>query len=354
MDYTVSVVKRTPTQSAGPTFTEVGPILDPSGLSWAEELNREDEATVSCDPRILSEAVKAQLREDLDDDSDVPGLELWIRKGSTRIFEGPIVGYQVQGEANTLAINARGVLYYLRGFWLLADYSATADQYAIGKHLVDQWQSEDYSHFGIDTSGIGSSGTNRQRTWVAHEQHNVLQRLTELAEVQGGFDFWVELGTRDLEFAASKGTDVSASVVLDRRGVEDPGIAVSKAAGSFASVVLASSSGDTVLTSSTGDPTLIQTFGGWGHAETFDSITVQGTLDDHAARMLADRNRPMFVPAPSVIPVSGSGVTDFTTGDTIEFSYDFGLGLIVVQRRVVRKQVTVGDEGQESIGVVFE
>jgi hypothetical protein len=351
--YSVSVVKRTPTQSSTPTLVEVGPILDPSGLSWSDELNRETEASVSCDPRLLSEPVKVQIREDLDDDSDTPGLELWIYRDSVRVFEGPIVGYQIQGEANTLTVTARGLLYYLRGMWLLADFAQTDDQYDIGKMLVDQWQAEDYGHFGIDTSGIGTSGTNRQRTWLAHEQHNVFQRLSELADVNGGFDYWVENETRDLEFAAARGTDLSATVFLDRRGVVDPGIAVSKAAGSFASTAFASSSGDMVLTSSDVDATLRQSFGYWGHAETFDGVTVQATLDDHAARLLADRNRVMFVPAPSVIPVSGSSPTAFDPGDTIEFSYDFGVGTVTVQRRVLKKQVSVGDEGQEDMGVAF-
>jgi hypothetical protein len=154
-------------------------------------------------------------------------------------------------------------------------------------------------------------------------------------------------------FAASRGSDLSASVVLDRRGVVDPGVAVSKAAGGFASTVFASSSGDTVLTSTATDTTLRQSFGYWGHAETFDSVTVQGTLDDHADRMLADRNRAMFVPSPTVIPVSGSSPVAFDPGDTIEFSYDFGVGLVTVQRRVLRKTVSVGEEGQEDLGVSF-
>jgi hypothetical protein len=181
----------------------------------------------------------------------------------------------------------------------------------------------------------------------------VFQRLSELADLDGGFDFWVETVTRDLKFAAAKGSDVSAQVIFDRRGVEDPGISVSKAAGSFASVAFASSSGDVVLTSSVEDATLRQSFGLWGHAETFDSVSEQATLDDHAQRLLDERSKALFVPGPKLIPVSGSGVTDFTTGDTVEFAYDAGFGLLVVQRRVLRKQVTVSDEGAESIAVSF-
>lgn len=350
--YNVSVVHRSPNQLTAPTLTELGPVYA-SGLSWGEELSREGEATATTTPETLSEDITDQIVEALDNDSDVPGLELWIRRGSTLVFQGPLVGLQVQGEDVSWSLVARGPLYYLRYMFLRE--SATlefdgVDQHTIAETLIDDWQSLDYGNYGLDLSQITASGTTRDRTYAAGD--NVYQRVTELGAVDGGFDIWVNADREVM--LGTKGSDLTGSVVLDRRGITDAGLAVSFAAGDLASEAYGRNTDDeSPLSSEQSDTTLRQSFGRSGVAGSFDGVTAQSTMDDHAQALLDSRTRPLVSPTPQLIPVDGAGVDDFGTGDTVVFAPRIGISGLSLERRVLKKSVTVSDDGTESIGVEF-
>lgn len=349
MDYSVSITHRSPNTSAAPTLTELGPVVA-SDLSWSEELTREGAASASTVPETLDQDIIDSITEILNNDDTVDGLELWIYRGATLVFQGPIVGIQVQQDG-TWTFVARGLLYYLRYFFLreVATLAFSGvDQHLIGQTLVDDWQSLDHGNFGIDTSGISTSGTTRDRTYTAGD--NVYQRLIELAEVDGGFDVW--FSDRQLMFG-TKGTDLTGSVVLDRRGISNSGIAVSLAAGDLASEAYGTNTDESPLTSELSNTALRESFGRAGISASFDGVTVQATLDDHTQALLDARTRPFVSASPELIPVDGAGVTDFDTGDTVAFGPRIGIPDVVLERRVLKKSVSVGDDGNESINVEF-
>lgn len=347
--YSVSIAEHVPSQASTPTVTELGPV-PASGLSWSEELSREGEASASCDVATLDSSITDAVAEQLDNDDDVPHLELFIHRDDTRVHRGPIVGLTVSGTGDKWTFVSRGPLYWLRYMYVLAATTHSGvDQFTIGAGLIDQWQDEDYGNFGLDTSGVGTSGTTRDRTY--EEGDEVFQRLIELAEVQNGFDVWVDMDDLDVHFG-TKGSDKTGTVVLDRRGIVDAGLSVSFAAGDLASDALALNTDEDPLTSTSVNTTLRQSFGKTGVVGSFDKVTVQSTLDDHAAALQQARTRPFVSPQPKLFPVSGAGVLDFTTGDTVQFAPRIGVEL-VLDRRVQRKAVNVGEEGQEEISVAF-
>lgn len=345
--YSISIASVTPNQSTAPTYTELGPVVA-SGLSWMTELSREGSATASCDPSTLDDSILDAVAEALDDDSDVPWLELWIHRDDTRVHRGPIVGLSVSGTGETWTFNSRGPLYGLRYMYVLAEVVHSGDdQHDIAVGLIDQFQDEDYGHRGIDTTQVTASGTTRDRTYPIGDP--VFERLIELAEVTNGFDVWLD----DLELnLGSKGSDLTETVVLDRRGIVDAGLSISFAAGDLASEALALNTDEDPLTSTSEDTTLRNSFGKTGVVGSFDGVTQQGTLDDHASGLQAARSRPFISPQPKLLPVSGAGVLDFSTGDTIEFSPRIGVDL-TLERRVQVKSVSVSDVGEEEIGVQF-
>lgn len=365
--YSVSLVRRTPKQDDPPSFEEVGPIPAPSGLSWSDLLNQENEATVSCVADGLPESVKEAIRHQISDmvfdpDSggfvavEPPSLELWIwRDGVLVPGSGPIVGYQFQGggqEGITLTFNVRGPEYLLRFAYASTDLDyRNVDQHAIAADLVDQWQALDWGHMGIDTSGVVPSGQTRTRFYPRGD--NVFQRLVELGEVRGGFDWWID-SARALQLAGQKGDDRSGQVTLDRRNVTSPNLHVSLAAGSIASVALALNTDDeNPLAAEEENPDLLASAGRLGWVESFDGVTEQGTLDDYAERLLGDRDGPLVGAQPEAIPVAGADAMSFEAGDRIEMAFDPGVGLVVFRRRVLAKRVTVSDDGNETIGVEF-
>lgn len=355
--YSVSLVKRTPNQSTAPTFDEVAPVTA-EGLSWADILNAEDEASASTQPENLPTAAKDAIREQLSDlvynpanDTfeavDPPGLELWIWRGPLLVpGSGPIVGYQFQGE--TMSFNVRGPEYYLRYMYVDSDITHTDnDQYDIGKGLVDQWRTLDYGDFGIDTSGIGTSGTTRTRSYPKGDK--VFDRLVELADVNGGFDWWVE--DRELNFAAEKGS--ATDVVLDRRNITNAQINVAVSAGRIASEALALNSEDPPLDSESSNTDLRQSFGRTGVVAAFDGVVEQSTLDNYAVRLRDERSTPQVVAQPEAIPVAGASAVDFDSGDRVDFAFDPGIGLLVFRRRVQAKRVVVAADGNETLNVEF-
>lgn len=345
-NYSVSVVERVPQSSGTPSLTELGPIVA-SGLSWTEELGREGEATASTLPETLSPEIVTTVQELLDDDDDVPGLELWVRRGASLVFAGPIVGLQVQGD--TWSFRAAGLLYYLRYMYLRQNYAFSGtDQFTIAKSLIDDWQALLYGHFGLDTSGISTSGVTRDRTYDAGD--NAYQRLVELAEVNNGFDVWVD-ADRDVHLG-TKGSDLSSTVVLDRRGITNAGLSISLAAGDVASEAWGMSTDENPLVQELTNSTLRQSFGRSGISASFDGVVVQATLDDHTQALLDARSRPLISPQPDLIPVEGAGVEDFAAGDIVQFTPRIGIPL-TMSRRVVSKRVSVSDEGVETIGVSF-
>jgi hypothetical protein len=290
------------------------------------------------------------VAEALDNDDDVPHLELFIHRDDVRVHRGPIVGLTINGLGESWTFHSRGPLYWLHYMYVLAATThSTVDQFTIAAGLIDQWQSEDYGDFGLDTSGVGTSGTTRDRTY--DEGDDVYQRLIELAEVADGFDVWVDMDDLDVHFG-TKGSDLTGSVVLDRRGLVDAGLSISFAAGDLASQALGLNTDEIPLTSTHENTTLRNSFGKTGVVGAFDKVTVQATLDDHAQALQEARTRPLVSPQPRLFPVSGAGVLDFTTGDTVQFAPRIGVDL-VLERRVQRKTVSVGDDGSEEIGVAL-
>jgi hypothetical protein len=352
--YGAALVRRTP-QESGPPILEEVTMLAADGLNWSSELNREGQASVTVAPQSIEAPGKQLLLEVCSDDFDTPGMELWIHRGNSLVFAGPIVAVQPTATSGDqkVVLHARGLVYYLRGMWVkYANITGTLDQADVVAALIDQWQDEEYGNFGLDTSSIVSAGVNRQVNYRTDQQHNVLERISQLSARVNGFDFWIEPGTREVMVEASRGVDRTGSVVFDRRNIESAQDHVSLTAGDLASEAFGINGTNPVLVAEESDVPLRESWGRWGVAATFSSTVTQGGLNNQTARLLADVSSPMLVPAStSLIPVQGASATDFDPGDLVEYTFDHGFGEISVTRRVLAKRISVSEDGHESIGV---
>jgi hypothetical protein len=237
----------------------------------------------------------------------------------------------------------------------------TTDQYTIVTDLIDQWQDLDYGNLGIDTSGVGTSGQTRAATYDPIEEHNVYKRVEELAERINGFDFWITLETgpenRVLNLG-TRGADLTDSVVSDRRGLANTSLSLSFAADDLASEAFGMAHPETgTLTDEFSDTNLREAIGRRGVSATFDNVSVQATLDTYTQRLQESRGMPLLTPQAQLIPVAGADELDFGAGDIVQFVPRLGIDTteeaVVVNRRVSAKRVTVGDDGNVSIGVEF-
>lgn len=350
--YELVLVDRTPNQLTSPTLTDIGPLIAPT-ITYTDQLNGDGTLQCSIVPDRLDPEVKTALVNLMDPSVAPDPLELHLYRDGAKVWAGPLVGWQMQGR--TLTLDARGLAYYLRYMWVTSDINHTAtDQYTIAAGLIDHWQNLGYGHYGIDTSSVGTSGVTRDQTYLAAEHHNIHEAITRLGLRTNGFDWWIDAdGT--LNLAAQRGSDLTSTVVFDLRNITNPGIAGSVAAGDVASegFGLATDADIEPLTSTRSNTTVRSTFGRAGVAETFDGIKKQTTLDGHTQRLVDDRSGVLFVPGPELIPVADVRPGDFGPGDTVEWSFDAGLGLQTFSRRLEQVRASVDQDGGETMSVAM-
>jgi hypothetical protein len=351
--FEVVLVSRTPVISSSPTLTVVNRLVVDT-ISYTDELNRPGTATLSCPVAGLATDVKARLV----DMAALPS-EVWNYADSTLVWAGEVQTLNIQGQS--VQLGCIGLLGYTFRMGVTADTTFTAvDQFTIAKTLVDNQQAQNYGNYGIDTSTVGTSGVTRNRTYLRNELHNVGQRITELGAVIDGFDLKVDPSTRKLVLASpTQGTDLSSSVFVDQRNIDSASIAVSIAPDDLVSDVSATGSsiatdgGSTTLYSARSTSAVQTAYGRSWSGQSFTGVSVQATLDGAGDAYLGSRNGQLFQPGVTIIPLVGCNVGDFHAGDTINYSYDAGLGLQTSNRRVSKLTVSVDDSGKQRLLVEF-
>ena len=347
IEYKVSVASRTPATSTAPTITEIDELAPTGAISYADLLSGDGDASIQVEPDKIPSNIASRFKDLL-----ATPCELNIYRDSVKTWVGGILSCQLQG--SSLVINARGLLYYLRYMTLEADliYASATDQYTIGAGLVDAYQDLDFGNYGIDTSGIGTHGTTRIRSYPFVENQNVHDRLLQLAEVKNGFDVHVDSATRDLTFSDPRGTDKTASVYIDQSNIINPNVFWSVAVDDVASDAIAvGTPTDAAPVIGTKSNTAVRT--AWGRATVFttaENVSEQATVDDQAQRLIDERGDQLLVPGPSSYSSDDVSPATFGPGDTISYAIDIGqIGQIFVERRVRTKRVTVVTAGVETL-----
>lgn len=346
--YDVLLVRRAPQSATTPTLTALAPV------KWTKlTVTKECGAPSSINVAATVESIDSGAKPSLLDLSDSP-CELWCYRDSTLIHAGHLSGYRIQGR--TIQFAGVGLAAYLQAMIRTTDYSASAtEQATIVKALVDDYQAQTYGNFGLDTSTLAATGVTRDLNLKGSDLAHLDRVIAEMGARDNGFDLEVDPATREMTLSSPrKGSDLSASVIIDGRSIGDPQYAQFVTLGQVASdvAVSSSSSGGINLTSSAGDSGVRSTFGRAMMTATFQDVSVQATLDDHAARFLADNGTPLHQITPGLLAVPGFAYGDFDTGDIVTYSYDCGLGMQTFTPRVKTIAVTM-DSGTERLAVGF-
>lgn len=346
--YELVAVARTPKPSGPPTLTEIAPLVAPT-ITWAQELTGPGYIAFSCSAEKMSEDIRFRLR-----DLVANPTEVWLYRNSVLVMQAYVATYQLQNQ--TLSVTAPGLLGYLRYMMVEDDQVFSGvDQHTIATDLIDYYQGLEYGHYGIDTGAVSASGVTRDRTYLASEQHNIEQRIRELAKAANGFDVTMDYGNRQLILTSPQvGADLTNAVVLDGRNITDASSSVSVAPGDIASDALGvGGDGQVVLTDHKENALLRETWGRATVGASFDGVTSQTTLEQHTTGLLDARAAMLFAPGPGLVPVVGANVPDFDIGDTVQYEYDAGLGLKTGSFRVAGRVVSVDENGQETMAVTF-
>lgn len=347
--YELVCVQRIPQTSGPPSFEEVDPI-DWTGLSYVDELSKPQQLNAGAKISNLTEPVLQRLRNLAE-----LATELWLYRNGKLIFAGPLLGWQIQGES--LTFQAQGLLAYLKMMIVTSDeVFAQADQFTIATTLIDQWQALDYGNFGIDTTGVGTSGVLRDATYLQKELHPVGQRVEELGARENGFDVSIDPATRKLQLAYPlQGLDRSTgedAIVFDARNVTSPNIVCSAAPGDVASEAFGTGTGDSTVYSVESNLVRRAQYGRTAVAATFDGVSEQATLDAHVQGMLNVRNEALLIPGPDVRVTTDSDLSSYDVGDTVSYQLHSQLS-VGGAFRLRKRTVTVSNTGQESVSVGF-
>jgi hypothetical protein len=354
--YEVVAYKRNQQSSSAPTFTELDRVMphggeasEGGGLSWSKELLSEGSITVATDPTKLESTIASYLRTPV-----ANPLEFGLFRDGTLVQRGPLVAWQIEGK--TLVLHIRGLLYYARYMVLTTDLKVTKDQALIAKDLIDHHQAKSYGNFGLDTSGITSHGVSRSRDYKATELINIIDEIRELGESDNGFDISCNPSTRVVTLHyPKKGTDKSATVAVDTRGITDPRLALSIASGQFGTAAFVSgvAGGQTSVTSESITTTERSTFGLAYITHTSVGVTNVSELANIAIESRDIAKLPVFTPNKEFWSVTGASVDDFDVGDTITFEYDPGIGYMTYVGRVKNIYVSVQEGSQEKLTLEF-
>ena len=325
--YQLAVVSRIPSATGAPAFFEVDRLVW-TKLSYSSALNEPQELSATC----LVSALTPPIRQRLRDLANQP-TELQLLRNGRVVFAGPLVGGQRNGEEITLA--AAGLLAYLRRMTILESYvQEQIDQFTVVKDLVDAWQALSYGHYGLDTSGIGTSGVLRDVDFPLEERQKLLRYVTELGAQENGFDVRVTPEARRLELHHPRlGLDRSSgedAVIFDHRNIAKEDVMFSAGPDDIATEAFgtSSASGDNeALLATASNEELRAKFGRSAAVGSFSDIGEQAALDERTAAMLEARSGMLVTPGSKVSVTPDSDLSQYDEGDTVRFVVDSLIGI---------------------------
>ena len=355
--YEVVAYSRAPQQTTEPSLNELGRIITlggessgaSGGLSWSRELCSDGFITVATSPEELIPSVASRMKDLL-----ANPIELYLYRDGVLRQRGPLISWQIEG--NTLVLQARGLLYYLRYMVLTSDFTFDKDQAFIVEDMIDHHQNKDYGDFGLDASGITSHGVTRKRVYKKTELINVQKEIRDMSEADDGFDMDINPTTRAITLHNPQmGTDKSASVFLDARGMTDPNYAYSLAAGRFGTAASASgTSDDNAAKWAEAFATTPRTTFGLAYVTTHVlGATSFDEVQSYADQAVNLARNPYFVPSRNYFPVVGASIDDFDQGDKVSFVFDPGFGEFTIAQDVKSINISVSPDGNEKLNVEF-
>lgn len=351
--YEVLLVARVPQATAPPLLLDVDPV-EWRTLRWGSTLSKAQTLSLVCPIPTITDLVQQRLLAP----QQLPS-ELWVTRNGVRVFAGPLLAAERTG-VDEVTLEARGLLAYTHWMWVLnSQRFDQVDQFSIATWLIDQWQSTEHGHFGIDTSAVGLSGKLRDITYARTEGHQVSRRIEDLGGRLGGFDAEIDPTTRQLQlWTPQRGSDRSTgedAIVFSGQDVRGGGASFSLSPGDFGSDAFgagSSSAGGEALWSEKSKADLRATFGRTGSFASWSDVSEQTTLDDHVAALGDSRDQPLRVPARRVRVSPDADLAAYDVGDTVSYELDPLLG-VGGAFRLRARTVDVEESGEEFASLEF-
>lgn len=267
-------------------------------------------------------------------------------------------------------IRSRGGMTYATGVNPTEVTFTGVDQFRIVEDLVNH---ATFYNFGtvVDRvdfhgpAGGGLSGVTRDRTYWTYELKPIGEAIEQLSAVINGFDFsesytWtagdpdvitprIDLwyprkgGAQDLVLEQGKNL-ILLRQTLDATKLATRAIATGSGIGD---AMLMSEAVDLAQEYPTGAYPLLQT------VHSYPDVSIQETLDDHAARDLATYKYPVETLEVEILDITDSELGTFGEGDTFRVIANDGYVAVDGDYRIESMDVTISDTGFVKIGATM-
>jgi hypothetical protein len=164
------------------------------GASLGQLLNRPGDLQAVIDLGARSSLTSQRITQGLIDGTLCARTVIWCQRDN-RLFDGYIVWDRLKP--------IEGRLWQLLGMSLLSYFDhrtissfknyVGVDQHDIARDLITFAQGMPGGNIGIVNNTTNDSGVLRDRTYLAFERRNLGEALRDLAEVQNGSDFWIDV-----------------------------------------------------------------------------------------------------------------------------------------------------------------
>lgn len=320
-----------------------------SGVKWSRILNGAGGFSATIRSRH-PKATKTNL--------DPARTFLYVLRGDVVVWAGIIWSVrQVDGVLNIAGLSIWSY-FRRRNIRHTLTYTAT-NQLAIIRDILDYAQDQPGGDIGL-VIGSETGGPARDRTYPAYERKPVAEAIEQMADNIDGFDFSIETTLSGSTFT---NTFVPWYPRRGRRSnnvwevgvhcdVNDWELDGTKTANLMDA--LGEGDGDTMLIAAAADTALLETYPLLEDTVSYRDISVPENLAAKANTWLTNRRLPIAAVDVSLKQTRDTQVGSFIEGDEVQVRGSDGWVELDSWYRVISFEVTVTDEGDESIAVKFK
>lgn len=250
---------------------------------------------------------------------------IYIEHGNQVVWAGPIWTSDYDTDTQTLKIQGAEMWSYWRRRRIRwdANYSQT-DQVAIARELVQRSQQALGGNLHVAIAGA-SAGVPRDRTYRAFEDKQVAEAVEQLAMVDNGFDFAVEVVRTSTGYSRTfrcfyprKGRTAAESGLIFTLGNNMLRLQLPRDGTNEANSVMAIGAGeglDMLRATRTDLDALDLGYPLLEEGVSYKDVKVQATLTGHAQAELDARRRPISLPKATVLLDSDPALGTYDLGD---------------------------------------
>lgn len=283
---------------------------------------------------------------------------VYVERDGVIVWGGILWTAKASVDDATVEVGGEGFWSYFRRRLIRTTKVYTAqDQCLIARDLVTYAQSQPGGDIGV-TVGSETSGVTRDRTYYHYERKNIGEAVEQLAAVQGGFDFNIDVAwaggaiTKTLQVQYPRRG--RATAIVFELGSNIEGLDQEIDATRQANVIdgLGYGTGEDILISTVSDLSQTPPYPILEDVHTNKDVRVATTLQLAALSELVSRSTPVER-LPTLLAHSGpdTELGSFITGDTVTVRGRDGYLSVDEQMRITNYEVSVDEEGREAVGL---